>query len=344
MPGFTPTGMTQTDTEDARAGTAAHWLATEALRGAIVDVSEYADRRAPNGHYIDAEIIDNVNFYIEALAKRPPTREIEMPLSMVHGDVTVNCRPDFVAHDKWGFWIDDFKNGWEIVEAQENWQLLAYAFNFLPRASGPDTLYHMTIHQPRPFHPLGRSRTWTINALTLHGYYQQFIAQLARTDILQTGPSCYRCAAVTNCPAHRKATMRALDIAERAIPDQLTPDDMSYLKDNLATARKMLENYDSALGERIGEAIRNGQAVRNYWLEPVEGSLTWNDGITAEVLRLLAPGKVVEKAKPITPKQAMKFIPEVIINTLASRSSGGLKLIRKDANQMAQQLFNRNGE
>lgn len=325
--------------DDARAGIAAHWLATEALRGNVTDVFEWADRRAPNGHYIDEEIIDNVNFYLDAVSKRPADRDIEKPGSFSVGDVTVNLRPDMVSWDKYGFYIDDFKNGWEIVEPKDNWTMLMYAFHYMPRANA-DTLFHMTIHQPRPFHPLGRSRTWTVNAYELHALWQYFVGKLQDVTTLQTGPKCYRCPAL-DCPALRKVGYRAMDMAEQAIPDALTTDELSYLKDNINVARKMLENFDHAIAERIAEAIGSGQTVRNYWLEPTEGALAWNDGVDETTLRLLAPGRVVSKSKPITPTQAKKFIPETIVASLSERKSGGLKLVRKDANQMAQQLFER---
>lgn len=344
MPGSSPPGMTQ-ESDDQRAGNAAHWLASEALRGNIADVYEYADRKAPNGHYIDADILDNVTFYLDAVSKRPTYRMIEQPMSFNVGDVTINCRPDMVSigQNPRRVYIDDYKNGWDIVEAKENWTLLGYAFNFLGSAD-PDTLFTMSIHQPRPYHPLGRSRSWTIDAMTLHTYWQEFNARIADVSTLQTGPSCYKCPARANCPALRKAAFHALEMSEAALPEDLPPDELSYLADALSVAQKRLDDYADAIKERIGEKIASGVAVRNYVMQPTEGKLAWVDGITADTLRILAPGKIVSKETMITPTQAKKILPEAIIKTLSERKPGGLILVRRDANELAQQLFNKRSE
>ena len=137
--------------------------------------------------------------------------------------------------------------------------------------------------------------------------------------------------------------MGLMDVVSDAIPDNMTLDDMSLMMDALSSADYSLKQYKEALSERIAHAISTGNSVRNYQLEKTEGRLEWCDGIDATALLMLAPDKpVVKPQEPITPTQAKKYIPEAVIKTLAERSSGGLKLVRRDATQLAQRLFGDN--
>lgn len=341
MPGYTPTpGMVADDTRAE--GDAAHWLASEGLRGN--DITQYVDRKAPNGHYIDMTMCEHVATYVNKVLSRYGKRFIEQPLALqLADDITINCRPDAIT-DEIGngyryVWIDDFKYGWRLVEAERNIVMIAYAMAYARgRVFGPETLFMMTIHQPRPYHDDGPVRVYCVGILELRNLEQWLLATLRAEPRLQTGPSCYKCPSRTYCPALRQSAYTAFDFAAEPLPTQLTPAIMSQLRDQCSAALAMLENYADALDERITHALRSGEVVPNYGLEPNIGSLEWNDGVTIDMLRLLTNAPV-SKEKALTPTQLKRTLGDDMIASLAHKPNRGLKLQRRDDQKKARKLF-----
>ena len=354
MPGFTvPTPQS----DDAREGNAAHWLATGALTGKITDLDEWTERKAPNGVYLTAEIVEAVRWYVEGVSKHGAgsRRFVETDMTAWNGDrsITIGCRPDHLFDDgaQYGrrIYIDDFKYGWRIVEVESNWTLIAHACAYIAdKVIDHDTMFEFRIWQPRPYHPAGKCRPWIVSAAHLMALREHMFNTLATNwTTLTTGPYCYKCPARSNCPAIRKASMSLLDTVEQAIPDDMTLDDLSLMMDALTVADHTLKQYKEAIAERITDAIGRGNVVRNYRLEPYEGALDWVDGIDETALRLLAKGKPVSKPAPLlTPTQLKKAIPPSVLATITYRKPGGLSLKRRDTDQMAQQMFGtiNNGE
>lgn len=352
MPGYyTVTPADQS--EDVREGIAAHWLATEYLRGKLTDLDEWIDRKAPNGIYISPEIVDAVRWYVEGVRKNRGARStlIEHDMQAWNADrsITVGCRPDHLCDDLADYgrriYIDDFKYGWRIVEVENNWTLVAHACAYIAdKRVDADTVFEFRIWQPRPYHPSGRVRSWIVGAAHLFALREYMFNKLAEhSTVLHTGPYCYKCPARSNCPAIRKASMSLLDIMEQAIPDTLTLDDMSLMMDALTVADYTLKEYKAALEERIRDAITNGQAVRNYYLKPTEGRLEWVDGVTPFTLSLLTDKPVAKPPEPYTPTQLKKVLPESVITALSYRKPGGKSLKRMDMQQHAESMFGKPG-
>lgn len=349
MPTFVPLADTQSD--DVLAGNAVHWLAAGALSGRIIDLDEWIDRKAPNGVYLTDEMIDHVRWYVEGVTKDRSNhkRLVEQDMTAWNADrsITIGCRPDHLTDDMAEYGrrirIDDFKYGWRLVEVENNWTLIAHACAYIAdKVIAPDTIMEFRIWQPRPFHPSGKMRVWIVDAYHLMALRDYIFNTLALTsDQLQTGWYCLHCPAMTNCPASRKASMTMLDVAERAIPDNMTLDEMSMMMDALTVGDYTLKAYKDALAERITDSLRNGQTVRNYRLKPYEGALAWVEGIDETALRLLVkPGKAVSKPTPLlTPTQLKKAIPELVLKQITYRKPGGLTLERKDTDQLAQEMF-----
>lgn len=134
--------------------------------------------------------------------------------------------------------------------------------------------------------------------------------------------------------------MALLDVVERAIPDNMTLDDMSLMMDALTVADYTLKQYKESLGERITDALQRGQVVRNYRLVPYDGNLDWVDGIDETALCLLVKDKPVSKPAPLlTPTQLKKAIPATVLEKITYRKRGGVSLKRMDMDQAAQEMF-----
>lgn len=339
MPGYAPTpGI-----EDHRLeGDAAHWLASEGLRGQ--DIGQYIDRKAPNGHYIDDVMVEHVGGYIRKVRSRYGTRHIETPLTLtLADDITINCRPDVITDEQGNgyryIWIDDFKYGYRLVEAERNIQLLAYAMAYARgKVFGPEALFMMTVHQPRPYHDDGPVRVFTVGILELRQWEAWLLAKLQATPTLQTGPSCYKCPARLTCGPYLQSVYTIFDFSSTPLPHVLPPAVLSELRDQCATAIARLENYANALDERITDKIKHGEIVPNYVLEPGTAPPVWNDGITIDTLRLLTNAEV-SKTKPLTPTQLKRTLGEDMVKSLSHRPNIGLRLTRRDDQKQARKLF-----
>ena len=348
MPGFVPS-IVADQSQYTREGIAAHWLASEYLRGNVTDLDEWVDRKAPNNVYLTDVLIEMVRWFVEGVTRDRSThqRYVEHDMTAWNADrsITIGCRPDFMTDDLADYGrrirIDDFKTGWRPVEVEKNWTLVAHACAYIAdKVINHDTVFEFRIWQPRPFHPLGPCRVWIIDAAHLSALRNELFNTLAATsDQLHTGGYCLRCPAMTNCPASRKASMTMMDITERAIPDNMTLDEMSMLMDVLTTGDYTLKAYKDALEERITDALRNGQVVRNYRLEPHEGKLDWIDGIDATVLSLMTDKPVSKPAPLLTPTQLKKAIPPTVLASITYRKPGGLSLKRIDIDQAASRMF-----
>lgn len=347
MPGFRPAVVEQSD--DARIGIAAHWLASEYLKGNITDLDEWIDRKSPNSVYMDSDLVDHVRWFVEGVSRDRSTHKkfVEHDMTAHNADrsITIGCRADFLTDDLADYnrriRIDDFKYGYRIIEPENNWTLIAYALAYIAdKRVDADTCIEFRVWQPRPFHPNGPMRVWIIDAAHLSALRDKMFATLAATsNTLVTGQYCVRCPARSNCPAIRKASMSLLDVVEQAIPDDMTMDDMSLMMDALTAADHTLKQYRDSLSERITDAITRGQTVRNYRLQPYEGARDWRPGIDAKTLELLTDKPVSKPAPLLTPTQLKKAFPPNVLESLTYRKPGGVKLRRMDMDQHAQSMF-----
>lgn len=341
-------GMENTVSDDVREGLAAHWLANEHMSGRVLDIYEYADRKSPEGVYFTSEILESVSVYVETLKGfADDTAFTELSIGYRSDLIQVGCRADYVGFDdrKFVLRIADFKFGWRLVEPVDNWTLIIHALAFLQSrniAHLEQYAIEFYIIQPRPFHPLGTVRKHVISVGDLMHLQGRILAQassaLHGNAQTVTGPSCYKCPSRSFCPALRNVVMNMVDVSETPIPDKMSPDEMSLTLDALTVGIDRLKQYKEALEERISEILRSGGTVRNYRFRSVESRLEWMNTVTPDVLRLLAPGKPVTKETCITPKQAMKFMPESVVATLSERKKS-IQLVRSDTDQHAETLF-----
>lgn len=347
LPASLPAATTDNTARDE--GTAAHYMATAAFNNEFT-VDELIDRKAPNGVYMTIEMAEHVQTYLDAIQRRhyEQSSGVEVDTSFGTDTFRVNARADHVGHSiftasDWGdssVYVDDFKYGWGIVEPENNWTLIAHAVGYcLTRQITPSHII-MTIHQPRPYHPDGKSREWIITYEQLMTFYQQIAATLTNpSDQLVTGPHCRKCHALATCPAARKANMNAIDASETAFSDDIDNATLSFELNTLRTAQTSLNNRLDALEEMAKFRLKSGQVIDGYAVETQLSNTDWKPGIDVAMMKALT-GKDLSKPKLITPKQAIKAgISEDVIKPFTERRQTGVKLVRVDANKKAQRIF-----
>jgi hypothetical protein len=345
LPASLPAAVADTTARDE--GIAAHYLALAVFRNEFT-IDELVDRKAPNGVYITLEMVEHVQTYLDAiihLDRGKIVSDAEIDTSFGTDAFRVNARADHIAISSdatadQSLYIDDFKYGWRLVDPENNWTLIAHAIGYcLSRQVTPARIV-LTIHQPRPYHPEGKSRPWEITYSDLLDRYAHIKMTLENpSDQLNTGSHCGKCPALATCPAARKANMNAIDASEMAYSDELDNGALSHALNTLRAAQSALNTRLDALEELAKFRLKSGEVLDGYGVENQLSNTDWKPGIDVAMIEMLT-GKNIAKSKLPTPGQAIKAgIPEAVIKPLTERRLTGVKLVRVDANRKAQKLF-----
>lgn len=326
-------------------GNAAHWVVQQVHSGQHT-ADELIDQKSPEGVYITPEMVEFLDQYLVAVMT--PNTLIEHDTSHGSENWHIPGRADLIRYDAATahLTIGDLKYGWSIVEPYMNWTLIDHAIGFM-RANPNLPVQNITfvIYQPRPHHPGGRVREWTISAFELSQLANMLhIKMNAPTDELRTSDHCRNCPALATCPAARKAQMNVIDMTEsHAFNDQIDNGNLAFQLDQLKRAGAFIKEREKACQELATYRLRQGQIIENYSLETELTNRAWRDEVSPELMTALT-GKDLTKKTMITPAQVEKLgVPKEAVQALTERHNKGVKLVRVDANTKAQKMFNPKG-
>jgi hypothetical protein len=236
----------------AEEGTAAG----EMLERKLLGLDEPAQAR--NGVYFD----DDMRFYTKPIAEEilsHPGLQGEIRCEQTidwrtRSGVWIRGRYDtsFVRDGR--LYIDDLKYGWGIVEVKDNWQLLGYAIGEVIRRGEAFQEIVLRIHQPRPHHEDGPTRTWTLTYPELLAYKERIEKRMdeiaAGVNTLQTGPQCKYClAAPEACPAFNRLFYRALEVTYEFTQDQIDDSELARQLDHVGRAQEVIKIKQDSLNE-----------------------------------------------------------------------------------------------
>jgi len=343
------------ETEDAKIGTATHDL------GAVmVDAASRAGRKsretivgtlAPNQAVYDDEMYDGADLYAshcrELMRKTGnfnPNIEAHITAPRVHE--LSEGTTDFWLLDvnTWTLYLRDFKFGYGVIEAFENWQLINYAAGILDqlRAKGltdEQITVDMGIVQPRAYHRDGPIRTWRVNGADLRPYVNTLEANaalaLSGNGQCHSGPYCKNCSARHACDAALRGGVGLYEAAAAPLPLEVSAQALGFQLLIVRRALKQLEGLETAYTAQVEGLIRSGSNVPLWDAEPRYGRENW-DKPPAEVI---AMGEMMghDLRKPnvvITPKQAVALgIDSTIIKAYSSTPRNGVKVVPQDTNR-----------
>lgn len=344
------------DSVSSKEGTAAHWWGAEHLAddGSRPPVGA----TAPNGVIVTQGMADGADEWIKAvesiLADAGTAAVLNVERRVAIPTVHELCfgTPDT---DIWIGWcktlhVVDFKFGYGLHEAYRHIQCVEYAEGRIvelmaadPTLRREDITVVITIVQPRAYHVLGTTRSWTCNAVDL----QPIIAQLASQAIksleadpeVQTGPGCKHCRGRHACLAFQAKGYEAAEYVNRATAVELKGPalalELQTLEDALAAVNARL----SGLQEQAFYELRRGGSLPGYGIEHGRGSTDWIKPAAVVVAMGDVMGVDLRKElKAITPTQAKKLIDESVISAYASHTPGAAKLVRT-SESLAKQVF-----
>jgi len=337
------------DNNDGGEGTTTHWVAARNLKS-CKDGGWY--ERGPGGTFINEEMRAAAKFYVDYVTSIAPLKDLKVEetikLEAIH---PTECRgtPDatYFNADNHVLHIFDFKYGFGLVEAYENWQGLAYASGILgvEEHLGGKLDIHIHIIQPRAYHPLGPVRRWHLTLAQLKAYVGKMRirveAALSDAPECTTGPQwCRYCTARRACNTNLQSCHIIVDLTEQVTPLDLTDNQMGEELSLLKKAKLLLDARITGLEAEVEQGSKRGKLYAGWTLEPGRGKTIWTKP-NKEVFALgtLLGIDLQQEAKPITPNQAKdKGLDQGILTAFTRRIPGALKLKEIDINY-GKQLF-----
>lgn len=317
--------------EAAKEGEAAHWVAEQVARK--LPVAEVA----PNGVQVTEEMLEGAKIYAAILPSHA-VLESHQSCSRIHPDMgRMRVDAAFADSATKTTTIVDYKFGFTNVEAFENWQLLASVVGFNYEKG---QYIELVVVQPRA---IGEPpiKTWKITVEEYDGKWLPILKEAAMEAVSEnprtlSGPHCMYCPARHACKTLAATTRSAVDYSMGASNLDLTPEGAGIELALLMDAAERIKHRISGVEAQVEGWLKDGKNVPNYTLEQSYSNLKW----TAPTDKVLAVAKmagvdILKPQEPLTPTQAKKAgLAESIIKKLAERQYLGDKLKRVDTNKM----------
>ena len=338
------------DSEDAKAGVAAHWALAEQLEGRLVDVGQIA----PNGVILTEEMVkgadmmfDDVTRVLARYGLTPRQGRIEQRVAIPRIHPLHFGTPDFyILIARPGqphlLLLWDFKFGHRFVNVYDNLQLVEYTAGITDGLTNVDIV--ATIVQPRSYSPEGPVRRWETSLAKIQAHISLCATAageaMGDSPRARVGPECRDCRARHACPQLQRAGFAAMDEAGRVTPTDMTPEQIGLEARLLARSAKLMEARLSGLQAQLETLAKAGKPTPGWVAKPVQGRERWV--VPAEVV--IATGRMLhlDLAKPaeaITPAQAReKGLDPNIAAGLAQRGSTGVTLVEDDGS-LARRVF-----
>lgn len=351
-----------TESEAAREGTAAHWVALDMILR--VGTTSALGTLAPNGFPVTQEMLDGCQALLtdirDTLASATPGLVVRIEERVdahdtIHPDNDGTPDAFLVDRPRRCVHIWDYKFGHRPHDPYRHWQLVNYAAAILESegiAYGGvgDWAFTFTIAQPRSYHPDGPLREWITTGTEVIGLINQLrtaaYAASAPDALCSTGPHCRDCRAEWDCVANQRMGGACIDVSHAQQTTGMDAASLGLEARMVATAMERLAARKTSLDERILGLIRGGQSVPHWSLGWTKPLWRWKAGMRAAAAGI---GDMfgVELRKPdlggiVTPAEAVKLgIDETVITEYAERPSGSAKLVAADDSAAARVYGNR---
>lgn len=301
----------QIDTDPAREGTCAAWVAEHVFKGHAQSCAELLGVTHPeNGWVVDADMTRHAQKYVNLIRRRADevggTIYAEEKLAL---NEFIEGTPDAfvvgnVAANGCTLFVDDLKYGYEIIEPWDNTQVIIYTGAIARALPFPVTRVVIGIYQPRATHPLGPHRTWEPSLTELTNKLEEIIQAGHRAQnpnaVCTPGAHCRRCDGAASCFAVAHEVYRCVSTMQNNAQRQLTPEEMADELSFLELAEAMLKGRKDAAHAETTARMSSGEHFPGWTTERGVGKRRWKYG--AETVKLLSrhdplAGKMVTPAE-----------------------------------------------
>lgn len=330
----------QPDSDPAREGTCAAWVAERLVRGETVAEGEHHS----NGWVVDADMLRHMKRYVEIL-RQYGLSYLEAERFVRLNDMTAGTT------DAWGVYtttadgknhliVIDLKYGYGIVEPAFNPQLSCYGGALVREAQQAGvTIASVTlvIHQPRAAHPDGHTRSWTTDTRSFVGHVIEIekrgAACQAADPIAHAGPHCNDCPAAATCHALGRSLYQAHGTMLLSQQRQMDRTQLAAELVFLSEIEKMLKARKTMVEAEASAHIEQGLIVPGWALERGMGNRKWSapqsmihalTGIDPTSDKLATPAEMIRRGAN-----------EAVINALTTVPQTAPSLKRIDAARVA---------
>lgn len=352
------------ESEASREGEASHYVGEILIQmGVSMHVTpsikdELIGQTAPNGVIISDEIFEAAWEYANDVVREIKSHsnpiwgvEKQLTAPRIHKEsygTTDAYLYNPVSHQ---LIVWDYKFGFGVVEAFENWQGINYVAGLLDLFEidghkDQSLRVEIRIVQPRASHRDGVIRTWKMLASDLRPYITQLFnaANEAMGDRAKTrsGKHCRYCDARHACPAALEAGLQMFEAVNKPIPAELTADQTGVQLAIIKRAIKQLSYLESGFEEQLKKHICEGKSVAGWALKNGVGRRRWTKP-TDEILKLgeLMGVDLKKPVEPISPAQAeKKGLNAEVLAAYVEKPNTGLNLVQ-DNNKKAREVFSK---
>lgn len=344
------------DSQDAKEGSAAHEIAAELLNYYSKGVystkhTEFTHELASNGVVFNPEMFHCAEIYagiVKAIMVSTGTfgdnllieQSVVMPGLHELSNGTLDCclRADYIIH------LFDFKYGYEVYEAYENWQLLSYldgVLNHFNINGFDEKNYTVVFHivQPRAYHVDGIHREWEFKLTDARGYFNILKGNIEKSLSVNpqcnTGTHCKHCDIKFHCTAYLNSCMSLFECVSNTTPVNMTPVQLSAQLTVLKIAERRIKDLYSATEEQATIVAKSTTGLPGYSIVSKNGNRVWNyDVKTIEALGDAFDTNLIKPREAITPAQAENLgVPKDVIKEYIKKPRIGFKLIKDKTNK-----------
>jgi hypothetical protein len=309
------------DSDAAREGTAAAWVADCVLKGDAASAADLLGREHKNGWLVGPDMVEHVQGYIDHVRSRGGMTTSETFVRL--NDFIAGTLDASTALSSTGYlYVTDLKYGFDIVDVFENVQLIIYGAAEMLRLMQAHPGWRpvkieLGIYQPRAFHPDGIYRTFTLTPEELWQRAQDLIERGARAlipnPVAMPGKHCRHCRAIGSCVAVAHTIYRSFQVVEDVRQKHLTGPELARELDFLDLMKVIFDARRKAIEAEGETRVRSGEYVPGWSIMPVYGHRKW----TADV------GKI-HALTGINPIEQSTMTPAAL-----ERAGAGVEIVKK---------------
>ena len=327
---ITPDPEPWNETSDSkREGECAHWAADMVFKG-YGTARDLIGAQHRNGWIIDEEMAGHVQDYVDYVLSFGPVTASELTITLF--DAISGRLDTVVSNDTSVVRVFDFKYGWRIVEADENYGMLCYGLAVSQRDMVDVELH---VYQPRPNHPLGVARVWRIPAEDNDEWAEWLWTRAS--DCIDNprgtvGAHCLNCPAAGSCHALTANVYGVFETVEDHRVTDMTGDQLGAFLTFLWRAEKLVKAKKEAIEAEMEARLKQGSQVPGWALHPRTGNRRFT--VDADRVRL-ATGIDPFKAVMMSPSELEREgVPKHVVALITERPTIGRKLTNSPSDLM----------
>lgn len=272
--------MPKPDSDAAREGTAAAWVADYVLKGDAPSAAELVGANHPNGWLITGDMAQHVQGYIDKIRSFGGITTTETFVRLTDR-IAGTLDASTALSSTRVLYVTDLKYGFEIVDVFENIQLIIYGAAELLRLSREGVQIErieLGIYQPRAFHPDGIYRTYTLTPDQLLEASRWIVTRgencFVPNPVATPGRHCLKtyCPAAGSCVALAHSTYSAFHMVEDVRQQHLTAVELGKELDFLAVIEALVSARKTAIREEAETRMRHtNEHIPGWGVKPTYG-------------------------------------------------------------------------